>query len=64
MGHILPDGTHIWSKKIYTFTSPPFPGQESLQRVIIFGDMGKVVKLKLQKLRFYIIKSFELNHGF
>lgn len=41
MGHILPDGTHIWSKKIYTFTSPPFTGQESLQRVVIFGDLGK-----------------------
>nr|XP_043614817.1 probable inactive purple acid phosphatase 27 [Erigeron canadensis] len=41
MGHILLNGTYIWAKKTYTFVSPPFPGQESLQRVVIFGDLGK-----------------------
>ncbi|KAK9668905.1 hypothetical protein RND81_13G095000 [Saponaria officinalis] len=40
MGHRLSDGTVVWSKK-YKFKSPPFPGQSSLQRVVIFGDMGK-----------------------
>ncbi|KAL9996409.1 putative phosphodiesterase I [Helianthus debilis subsp. tardiflorus] len=41
MGHKLANGTYIWSKKKYSFTSPPYPGQESLQRVVIFGDLGK-----------------------
>ncbi|KAB1217436.1 putative inactive purple acid phosphatase 27 [Morella rubra] len=40
MGHILSNGSRIWSK-LYTFKSSPYPGQNSLQRVIIFGDMGK-----------------------
>uniref|UniRef100_A0A2P2KD04 Purple acid phosphatase n=3 Tax=Rhizophora mucronata TaxID=61149 RepID=A0A2P2KD04_RHIMU len=40
IGHILPNGSHIWGKK-YSFKSSPYPGQNSLQRVIIFGDMGK-----------------------
>ncbi|KAM7274830.1 hypothetical protein ACFE04_016696 [Oxalis oulophora] len=40
MGHLLSNGSYIWSK-YYKFKSSPFPGQESLQRVIIFGDMGK-----------------------
>ncbi|XP_050220986.1 probable inactive purple acid phosphatase 27 [Mercurialis annua] len=40
MGHILTNGVYIWSK-MYSFKSSPFPGQDSLQRVIIFGDMGK-----------------------
>jgi hypothetical protein len=35
------DGTVVWGKS-YTFKAPPIPGQNSLQRVIIFGDMGKV----------------------
>ncbi|KAM7480150.1 hypothetical protein LguiA_028363 [Lonicera macranthoides] len=39
MGHMLVDGSSIWSK-IYSFKSSPYPGQDSLQRVII-GDMGK-----------------------
>ncbi|CAA3027843.1 probable inactive purple acid phosphatase 27 [Olea europaea subsp. europaea] len=30
----------FWSK-MYSFRSSPYPGQDSLQRVIIFGDMGK-----------------------
>ncbi|GJX91388.1 probable inactive purple acid phosphatase 27 [Tanacetum coccineum] len=41
LGHKLANGKYIWSKKTYSFMSPPYPGQESLQRVIIFGDMGK-----------------------
>ncbi|KAM7480152.1 hypothetical protein LguiA_028365 [Lonicera macranthoides] len=40
MGHILSNGSYVWSK-MYSFKSSPFPGQESLQRIIIFGDMGK-----------------------
>ncbi|XP_071715393.1 probable inactive purple acid phosphatase 1 isoform X3 [Rutidosis leptorrhynchoides] len=40
LGHKLPNDTIIWSKT-YQFKSSPFPGQDSLQRVIIFGDMGK-----------------------
>lgn len=40
MGHILSNGSYIWSK-MYKFKSAPFPGQSSLQRVVIFGDMGK-----------------------
>jgi hypothetical protein len=34
---------HISGAKLYSFNSSPYPGQDSLQRVIIFGDMGKVV---------------------
>lgn len=41
MGHRLSNGTSIWSKS-YSFKSSPYPGQDSLQRIIIFGDMGKV----------------------
>ncbi|XP_062168602.1 probable inactive purple acid phosphatase 27 [Alnus glutinosa] len=40
MGHLLSNGSCIWSKT-YSFKSSPYPGQDSLQRVIIFGDMGK-----------------------
>ncbi|XP_062029623.1 nucleotide pyrophosphatase/phosphodiesterase-like [Rosa rugosa] len=40
LGHRLSNGSYIWSKA-YSFKSSPYPGQESLQRVIIFGDMGK-----------------------
>ncbi|XP_057972375.1 probable inactive purple acid phosphatase 27 [Malania oleifera] len=40
MGHKLTNGSYIWSKT-YKFKSSPYPGQDSLQRVIIFGDMGK-----------------------
>jgi hypothetical protein len=41
LGHRLPNGTRIWSKS-YNFKASPYPGQDSLQRVVIFGDMGKV----------------------
>ncbi|KAI3764735.1 hypothetical protein L2E82_14748 [Cichorium intybus] len=40
MGHMLYNGSIIWSKT-YTFKSSPYPGQDSVQRVIVFGDMGK-----------------------
>ncbi|XP_031130000.1 nucleotide pyrophosphatase/phosphodiesterase-like [Ipomoea triloba] len=40
VGHLLLNGTYVWGKK-YSFRAPPSPGQESLQRIIIFGDMGK-----------------------
>ncbi|KAJ8771544.1 hypothetical protein K2173_026721 [Erythroxylum novogranatense] len=40
MGHRLVNGSYIWSKE-YSFRSSPYPGQDSLQRIVIFGDMGK-----------------------
>ncbi|CAO2162624.1 unnamed protein product [Urochloa humidicola] len=40
IGHELLDGSVVWGKP-YTFRAPPSPGQNSLQRVIVFGDMGK-----------------------
>ncbi|KAH7528222.1 hypothetical protein FEM48_Zijuj05G0049600 [Ziziphus jujuba var. spinosa] len=40
LGHILLNGSYVWSKN-YSFKSSPYPGQNSLQRVVIFGDMGK-----------------------
>ncbi|OVA02151.1 Phosphoesterase domain [Macleaya cordata] len=40
LGHRLFNGTYVWSQS-YSFRASPYPGQDSLQRVIIFGDMGK-----------------------
>lgn len=40
IGNMLHDGKVIWGKP-KSFTAPPYPGQKSLQRVVIFGDMGK-----------------------
>ncbi|KAG6473983.1 nucleotide pyrophosphatase/phosphodiesterase-like [Zingiber officinale] len=40
LGHQLFNGSYIWSKT-YSFQASPFPGQNSVQQVIIFGDMGK-----------------------
>ncbi|KAL5759365.1 hypothetical protein ACOSP7_017889 [Xanthoceras sorbifolium] len=40
LGHRLFNGTYIWSQE-YHFKASPYPGQNSLQRVVIFGDMGK-----------------------
>uniref|UniRef100_A0A804LQW5 Purple acid phosphatase n=1 Tax=Zea mays TaxID=4577 RepID=A0A804LQW5_MAIZE len=40
LGHRLMNGTRVWSKS-YSFRASPYPGQDSLQRVVIFGDMGK-----------------------
>jgi hypothetical protein len=41
IGHELQDGTVAWGKSS-TFRASPFPGQASLQRVVVFGDMGLV----------------------
>ncbi|KAM0834857.1 hypothetical protein ACQ4PT_063320 [Festuca glaucescens] len=40
IGHMLRNGKVIWGKLNF-LTAPPCPGQKSLQRVVIFGDMGK-----------------------
>ncbi|KAI5081659.1 hypothetical protein GOP47_0001402, partial [Adiantum capillus-veneris] len=40
VGHKLVNGTYDWSKE-QTFKGPPYPGQSSLQRIIVFGDLGK-----------------------
>ncbi|XP_028057180.1 probable inactive purple acid phosphatase 1 [Camellia sinensis] len=40
LGHRLFNGTYIWSPH-YQFRASPYPGQNSPQRVVIFGDMGK-----------------------
>ncbi|CAI0463130.1 unnamed protein product, partial [Linum tenue] len=40
LGHKLFNGTYIWSPE-YQFKASPYPGQDSVQRVVIFGDMGK-----------------------
>ncbi|CAM6087264.1 unnamed protein product [Calypogeia fissa] len=40
VGHKLKNGQYVWGD-INTFKSSPYPGQDSLQRIIIFGDMGK-----------------------
>uniref|UniRef100_A0ACD5Y7S0 Uncharacterized protein n=1 Tax=Avena sativa TaxID=4498 RepID=A0ACD5Y7S0_AVESA len=40
IGHKLHNGKVIWGKS-NSFTAPPCPGHKSLQRVVIFGDMGK-----------------------
>ncbi|MBA0862647.1 hypothetical protein Goshw_011120 [Gossypium schwendimanii] len=40
LGHRLFNSTYVWSQE-YQFRASPFPGQNSLQRVVIFGDMGK-----------------------
>jgi hypothetical protein len=41
IGHQFKDGNSTWGQE-NSFTSAPAPGQDSLQKVIIFGDMGKV----------------------
>ncbi|KAI4336316.1 hypothetical protein L6164_014855 [Bauhinia variegata] len=41
LGHFLSShGSYVFSKR-YSFKASPYPGQDSLQRIIIFGDMGK-----------------------
>lgn len=40
LGHRLFNGSYVWSET-YHFRASPYPGQDSLQRVVIFGDMGK-----------------------
>lgn len=44
LGHKLFNGSYVWSGT-YSFRASPYPGQDSLQRVVIFGDMGKVKTL-------------------
>jgi len=60
LGHKLVNGSYIWSKS-YSFKSSPYPGQESLQRVVIFGDMGKVLWSSIvQDNKSLLVKSFSL----
>ncbi|XP_077216496.1 putative inactive purple acid phosphatase 1 [Tasmannia lanceolata] len=40
LGHRLSNGSYDWSQT-YQFRASPYTGQDSLQRVVIFGDMGK-----------------------
>lgn len=40
LGHRLFNGSYVWSRT-YHFRASPYPGHDSLQRVVIFGDMGK-----------------------
>ncbi|PQP92660.1 putative inactive purple acid phosphatase 1 isoform X2 [Prunus yedoensis var. nudiflora] len=40
VGHRLSNGSSILSQE-YQFRASPYPGQNSVQRVVIFGDMGK-----------------------
>ncbi|KAF4368171.1 hypothetical protein F8388_022804 [Cannabis sativa] len=40
LGHKFSDGSYVWSHE-YQFKSSPYPGQNSIQRVVIFGDLGK-----------------------
>ncbi|KAJ7299515.1 hypothetical protein O6H91_Y217500 [Diphasiastrum complanatum] len=40
VAHRLQNGSFIWGRDGF-FKAPPFPGEDSLQRVVIFGDMGK-----------------------
>nr|CAB3496673.1 unnamed protein product [Digitaria exilis] len=40
IGHRLFNGSVVRGHQ-YSFKAPPYPGEDSLQRVVIFGDMGK-----------------------
>ncbi|KAG6553828.1 hypothetical protein Mapa_004745 [Marchantia paleacea] len=40
VGHKHEDGSYVWGRPSF-FKAPPSPGENSLQRVIVFGDMGK-----------------------
>ncbi|KAJ0096144.1 hypothetical protein Patl1_16680 [Pistacia atlantica] len=52
LGHKLFNGTYIWSPE-YNFRASPYPGQNSLQRIVIFGDMGKVCQNYTDKISIY-----------
>jgi len=41
VGQRIFNGSLVWGHQ-YSFKAPPYPGEDSLQRVVIFGDMGKV----------------------
>ena len=49
MGHLLKNGKYVWGKPNH-FTSPPFPGQESMQRIVMFGDLGVVKSINLSSI--------------
>uniref|UniRef100_A0ACD5XHY4 Uncharacterized protein n=1 Tax=Avena sativa TaxID=4498 RepID=A0ACD5XHY4_AVESA len=40
IGHRLFNGQIVWGHQ-YSFKASPYPGEDSLQRVVIFGDLGK-----------------------
>lgn len=40
VGHRIKKGGYVWGLKYY-FTSAPALGEDTVQRVVIFGDMGK-----------------------
>ncbi|KAG0631433.1 hypothetical protein M758_1G252900 [Ceratodon purpureus] len=40
VGHRMKNGGYVWGLKYY-FTSSPALGEDTVQRVVIFGDMGK-----------------------
>jgi hypothetical protein len=44
VGHKLVNGSYDWGRESF-FKAAPYPGEDSLQRVIIYGDMGKVCRL-------------------
>jgi hypothetical protein len=48
-GHRIFNGSIVWGHQ-YSFKAPPYPGEDSLQRVVIFGDMGKV-RIQCQNLQ-------------
>lgn len=49
IGHRILNGSIVWGHQ-YSFKAPPYPGEDSLQRVVIFGDMGKV-RIQSQNLQ-------------
>lgn len=42
IGHKLKNGKYVWGEENF-FISAPNVGQNSVQRVVIYGDMGKVI---------------------
>lgn len=62
LGHRLFNGTYVWSQK-YQFSASPYPGENSLQRVVIFGDMGKVLTLMKTICECYVLKLTFLSHA-
>lgn len=40
LGHRLFNNSYVWSRS-YSFKASPYPGQDSKQQIVIFGDMGK-----------------------
>eukprot|EP00252_Welwitschia_mirabilis_P007823 TRINITY_DN19542_c0_g1_i1.p1 TRINITY_DN19542_c0_g1~~TRINITY_DN19542_c0_g1_i1.p1 ORF type:complete len:622 (+),score=119.14 TRINITY_DN19542_c0_g1_i1:162-2027(+) len=45
VGHQLFNGSQVWGPTKF-FKAPPYPGEDSLQRIIVFGDMGKAERDK------------------